>query len=385
MRRFSEKEFAPMAAPRPFPKYPSKPLKHSGGARIKINQRAFYLGKHGSPESYREYERLRLEHAKGLPPAPKLPAKSSGLTVEQLLAEFLRCEPRGANHPQIARIARACVPMIRLYGSTPADEFRANRLRATQEAMISQSWMTQEEKEKCGPWSREYINKSIERIIRVFNWGESRELLPMNTAAHLRTVESLKLFDNRVHSSPDVKPADWEKQVKPCLPWLNPVVRAMVHVQYLAGMRPGEVCTIRRCEVDTGDDIWLYTPASHKGAWRGHELVKTIGPRAQKIMAPWLMMAEPDDYIFPPAKRRNQQPCYTENGYAQAIRRACELAGVESWSPNQLRHAAGHAAELIGGKPGAAALLGHESMETTRTYTAKQRLDLAKEVAKKIG
>lgn len=374
-----------MAAPRPFPVYPPRPLKHGGGARIKINQKSYFLGKHGSPESYREYERLRLEHAKGLPPAPKLPDKSTGLTVEQLLAEFLRCEPRGANHPQIARIARACTPMIRLYGSTPAEEFRANRLRATQEAMISQSWMTDEEKDRCGPWSREYINKSIERIIRVFNWGESRELLPMNTAAHLRTVEPIRLFDKRVHSCPARKPVDWERQVKPVLPWLSPVVRAMVQVQYLAGMRPGEICTMRRCEVDTTGDVWLYTPTQHKGTWRGSELVKAIGPRAQVIMAPWLMAAEPDGYVFPPAKRRNAAPHYEENGYGQAVRRACKLAGVEMFSPYQLRHAASRAAELLGGLPASAALLGHESLETTKIYTAKQRLDLAKEVARKIG
>ena len=374
-----------MAAPRPFPAYPKNPIKSSGGARIKIAQKAYYLGRHGSPESYREYERLRLEHAKGLPPAPKLADKPNSLTVEKLLAEFLRNEPRGATHPQIQRIARACVPMLRLFGTTPADEFRANRLRAVQESMIDQRWMTDDEKKKCGPWSREYINKSIERIIRVFNWGESRELLPMNTAAHLRTVESLKLFDKRVKSCPDVKPVDWEKQVKPCLEWMNPVVRAMVQVQYLAGMRPSEVCNMRRCEVDTTGEVWLYTPTTHKGTWREHELIKAIGPRAQVIMAPWLMAAEPDGFVFPPAKRRNAATRYEENGYGQAIRRAIKLAGVEPWHAYGLRHACGHNAQLVGGLPAIAAMLGQHSLETSKIYSDKQRLDLAKEVAKKIG
>lgn len=373
-----------MTAPRPFPVYPKRPLKHSGGARIKINQRAYYLGKHGSPESYREYERLRLEHAKGTI-TPKLPSVASTLTIADLVADFLRCEPRGADHPQIQRIARSCTPMIRLYGDTPAEEFRANRLRAVQEAMIDQRWMTDEEKSKCGPWSREYINKSIERLLRVFRWGESRELLPMGTADHLKTVEPLRLFDRRVHSCPDRKPVDWEKQVVPCLPWMNPVVRAMVQVQYFAGMRPGEVCSMRRCEIETSGEVWLYRPGHHKGTWRGHDLVKAIGPRAQVVMAPWLMAAEPDGYVFPPAKRRNAARYYLENGYGQAIRRAIKLAGVDPWCPYQLRHAAGHAAQLVGGLAATAALLGQQSIETAKIYSDKHRLDLAIETAKKIG
>lgn len=374
------------AAPRPFPVYPKKGLKYGGGARIKIAGKQFYLGKHGSPESFREYERLRLEHAKG-GTVQKLRELTNTLTIEQLVAEYLRNEPRGVTNKEVQRVARACTPMLRLYGTTAAEDFRTNRLRAVQEAMIDGSWRNEDDKLRGKLWRRKYINKSIERIIRVFKWAESRELIVMGTTEHLKTLSPLKLTDKRVKNSPPREPCDWETQVKPCLPFMSPVIRAMVQVQYWAGMRPSEICAMRRFEIDQNgpDGVWLYRPTFHKSEWRGHSLVKALGPKSQEVLAPWLMAAEPEGYIFPPEKRRNAAPRYLENGYAQAIRRAVKLAGVVSWYPYQLRHAAGHAAELAGGLTGAAAFLGHHSLETTKTYTDKVRLNIAIEMAKKIG
>jgi integrase len=373
-----------MSRPKPFPIYPAKPLIHGGGARVKINGKSHYLGKYGSPESYKEYERLRAEHALGFA-MPSLPS-SLGMTVDELIAGCLKADPRGLDHPQVQRVARACVPLSRLFGPTQAGEYRANRLRATRDAMIDQRWMTDEEKEKCGPWCRNTINKAVQRIIIVFSWGESTEILPMGIAEHLRTVKPLEINDPRIFDHPDREPADWEAQVKPCLKFMAPVVRAMLTVQYHAGMRPDNVCRMRRCEIEQCEDgIWLYRPSKHKNKWRKKTLVIALGPIAQQTLAPWFMAAEPDGYIFPPAKRRNGAQYYLENGYAQAIRRAIKAAKVKPWCLYQLRHSAGHRAEEVGGLPAAAAVLGHHSLETTKIYTDKQRLKLAIETAKKIG
>ena len=54
-----------------FPRYPRK--SHTSGlARIRINNRDYYLGKFGSPESHDEYRRLMVEFASGTVPASKL-------------------------------------------------------------------------------------------------------------------------------------------------------------------------------------------------------------------------------------------------------------------------------------------------------------------------
>lgn len=372
-----------MTAPRPFPLYPKKPHKHSGGARIKIAGKIYYLGKHGSDKSYREYERLRLEHAsKGVIAFPT----AAGDTVNALVAAWLHADPRGKNHPEVERVVRACVPLCRMFGETQANEFRAVRLRALQDTMATQSWMTKEEKAKCGPWSRGYVNKNIQRVVSVFRWGESSERVPAGTTEHLKTVPMLKANDKRVKSLPPRAPVDWESQVQPCLPFLPPQVAAMVQVQYHAGLRPSEVCSMRRSEIERHEvhDVWLYRPGSHKNAHRGIGLVKVLGPQAQAAALPWLMAADPDGYVFPPMKRR-YSACYHVEGYGRAIARACIAAKVKHWSAYQLRHACRLRVTREFSLDAARAVLGHSTVTMSAQYAAGVDIETASKVARKIG
>ena len=48
-------------------------------------------------------------------------------------------------------------------------------------------------------------------------------------------------------------------------------VWAMVELQRLSGMRPGEVVTMRTCDLDTSGRVWAYTPESHKTEHHGRE------------------------------------------------------------------------------------------------------------------
>lgn len=380
------------ARPKPFPEYPRKPRRHGGGARIKVDGREHYLGQHGSDESYREYERLRTEHARGCV-QPKL-QPGSRITIAEMVARWTAAEPRGADHHEVSRVVRACVPLIRLYGPTLADEFTATRLEALREAMIDQSWLTPDERarqqagkgieRRFGRWSRGVINRAVDRIRRVFRWAERKELVPPGRWEHLKTLQSLPANDRRVKSHPKREPADWETQIKPAMAEMPPQVRAMVELQYLIGARPSEVLTMRRCEIDQTGDVWTYTPESHKNAWREQQLVKVIGPRGQIVLAPWLMAAEPEGFIFIPNRVRKNR-CYTVPGYGRAVARACRRAKVKHFFPYQIRYAAERRAEEAGGLAGAAAHLGQRQLETTKRYAELQRINLAKEIARKIG
>ena len=68
------------------------------------------------------------------------------------------------------------------------------------------------------------------------------------------------------------------------LPLLPEPVAAMVELQLLTGMRPGEVVLMRMSDVDRSGDVWLYTPEEHKNAWRGKERKVYLGPKAQEIL-----------------------------------------------------------------------------------------------------
>lgn len=375
-----------MRAPRPFPEYPRK-LDKAGRLRIKCAGRHYYLPKPiGSPASIAEYERLRLEHAAGhLQSAPHLPS-TVGLTISELIADFLRADPRGTCDKEVIAIGRACVPLERLFGATQAGEFTSLRLKALQDAMASGAWMTDGERDGR-PWGRKYCNLQLARVLRVFRWAESRELVPEGRWGHLKALPPLKRNDRRVADTAPRRPVDYEQHIRPILVHLPPPVRVMVLLQYHAGMRPSEVCSMKRSEVDQASvaGIWLYVPERHKGTWRGDDLVKTLGPICQRELLPWLMATEPSGYIFVPHKRRLGQPHYTAGGYFQAVQRACLAAGVEHFSPYQIRHAMARDARRLGGLDKARAFLGQRSIGAASKYSSEQDLEAAIELAKKIG
>ncbi len=70
--------------------------------------------------------------------------------------------------------------------------------------------------------------------------------------------------------------------------------------------------------------------------------------------------------------------------YAYAIRRACEKAGIELWSPNQLRHAAATEIRKKYSLADAKAALGHSSISTTLIY-AEACAEEAAKVMREIG
>jgi integrase len=207
----------------------------------------------------------------------------------------------------------------------------------------------------------------------------------------------------------------------------------MVELQQATGMRPGEVCIVRPCDVDRSGEVWEYKPAEHKNANREQDRIVYIGPRGQDILRPYLLRAA-DAYCFSPrdseakrlaeryAARKTPLSCgnvpgshrvrhkpmvragerYTPQSYLYAVRRACEKAfpvpveiaddpaAVEAWhhdhrwSPNQLKHAMGTRVRREFDIDAAKTLLGHSQLNTTGIY-AEQDRRRAIEVAKRIG
>jgi integrase len=82
----------------------------------------------------------------------------------------------------------------------------------------------------------------------------------------------------------------------------------MLELQWLTGMRSGEVRVMRTLDLDRTDpDCWLYRPGSdagpygrHKNAWRGQDRVVPLGPRCVEVLTPWLRPDEPTAYLFQP-------------------------------------------------------------------------------------
>jgi integrase len=367
------------------------------------NRRDMLLGKYGSPESKAAYARVIAEWQQTHGSRPVTVGKDISV-AEVLLAYWGHAEEYyvkdGKQTRQLDRIKSALKPVRELYGMAPAKDFGPLALKAVRERMIAAGWV------------RSQINLRIGCIKRAIKWAIAEELVPPAVLHGLQAVDGLRKGRSEAKESQPVLPVP-DAHVEAVLPRLTPPVAAMIRLQRLTGMRPGEVTIMRPCDIDRSGSVWEYRPESHKTEHHGHERVVYLGPQAQAVLRSFLLRAA-DAYCFSPAEaiadlqrrrhaarkskvqpsqidRRKASPKrkatdrYTARiSYAQAIRRACEAAGVPPWSPNQLRHAAATEIRRRFGLEAAQVTLGHQRADTTLVY-AQRNAALGERVAAEVG
>lgn len=394
--------------------------KASGRAVVRIDGKDFYLGEFGSEESFAEYERLigewRVSRTR-LAVRPHLLSQTAtpALTVAELLLqyrEFARgyYSKDGSPTKEYVEMGLALRPVRELFANLLARDFGPLALQAVRQHMIEQDL------------SRGVINNRIHRIKRCFRWAVSEERVPPSVYEGLRAVPGLKKYRSTARETDPVQPVP-DEDVEAVLPHVAPQVAAMIRLQRLTGMRPGEAVLMRSCEIDRTQDVWMFTPADHKNAWRGHDRQIPLGPKAQEILLPFLHKA-PSEFLFSPrdaeAHRnslrragrktpmtpsqrnrcslehpgREKRNRYDVDSYRRAIkygiirvnkiRAADGLPLIPHWFPLQIRHSRATELNESFGIEAAAVTLGHAHADTTKIY-AERNLKLAREIARKSG
>jgi integrase len=393
--------------------------KQSGQAVVTLRdaltgvRRDVLLGKFSSPVSRAEYARVVGEwEASGR----RLSAASSAavdITVAEVILAFLNYaeghySAEGRETVQFKHSLRA---LRERYGATPAQAFGPKALKAVRQVMAD------------GGLCRNVVNRSVARIKTLFKWATEEELIPGGVYAALRAVRRLPPNAPGVRHTHAVVPVFW-KDVLPAIPFCPSPVAAMLELQWLTGMRSGEVRIMRTLDLDRTDPgCWLYRPGSdqgeygrHKNAWRGQSRVVSLGPKGIAVLSPWLRDDDPAAYLFSPAhseaernakrraerqtpmtpshrrrttaskkkaRRRPPGEYYRCDGYAGAVRRACALAGI-SFHPYQLRHGRKMVVVREAGSDAARAVLGQKTIESTTHYGALD-VETAKAVMERMG
>ena len=262
----------------------------SGRAVVSLNGKDYYLGRYGSQESKAEYQRLLAEFLSG---GLQTGSAKPDLTINELAAEYLKFADgyyRKGGEPtaEPENIGLANRPLRQLYGHTLASEFGPIRLKAVRQAMIDSGLCRNE------------INKRVGKIVRMVKWGVSEELIPSSVFHGLQAVSGLRRGRSGVRESPPVKPVPLAF-VEAIQPHASRQVWAMIQLQLLTGARPGEICSMRSCDIDTKGRVWLFTPESHKTEHHDRQRRIYLGPKAIEILRPWLR-AELEAYLFSPAE-----------------------------------------------------------------------------------
>jgi integrase len=395
-------------------------------------RRDVLLGRHGTKQSKSEYARVIAEwqaQGRSLPdenPSTGVP----DISVSELLAAYWRHaesyyrDKNGEPTGEIHDLRLALRPLKEMFGELDASKFTPKALKAVRQQMVTKPIVARikvtDPKTGKRAWTekllrvglcRKLINARIHRIRRVFRWGVSEGLIDANVYVALQTVEALKAGRSAARESQPVKAVS-EALVLDTLPFLSVVIGDMVRVLMLTGMRCGELCGMKACNLDTTGAVWLFRPDRHKTEHHGHERVIAIGPRAQQIIKKYLK-PNVEAYLFSPAesvrafraKQRQErktrvqpsQVCrkkakpkrrpgdrYNAKAISHAIGRACQKHGLAPWHAHQLRHSVGTAIRRELGIDEARAVLGHSSANTTGIYA---ELDQGKavEVARKLG
>jgi integrase len=401
-------------------------------------RRDVLLGKYGTQASRQEYARVIAEwEANGR----RLPSREGGrdLTVYELALAFLRHAEQHYRHPdgtatkELPDYKLSLRPLTHLYGLTSAADFGPLALKAVRDLMVNgyQHPRHGEQVRLC----RGVVNQRVGRIRRLFRWAVENEMVPPSLLHGLQAVPGLKRGRTACRETEPVRPVP-ENLVNETLLFVTRPVRGMILVQLHTGMRPGEVCVMRACDIDMSGKVWLYRPARHKTAHHGHQRVVAIGPRAQEIVREYLTL-DTTAYLFSPRQavaeyrqkarqlrktpvqpsqrdRRKRKPRrlpgerYTTMSYGKAIRHgiemankaracdgckqrkpedrcaACQAAALPPWHPHQLRHTAATKIRKEYGLDVARVVLGHRSPAITELY-AELDTSRAADVMQRLG
>jgi integrase len=236
--------------------------KPSGQAVVTLNGKDYYLGPWMSKASRFEYDRLISEwiaNGRQMPSATSI----GEMTVSEFLVAYWNFAKgyytnNGQPTKELSCLREALRPLKRLYGHSLVHDFGPLALKSIQRALI--------DSDLC----RTHINHQVNRIRRVFKWGVENELVPSDVLHGLRAVMALKKGRTEARESEPVQPVP-DEHVDAVLPHVSRQVATMIELQRITGMRSGELVVIRPVDIDRTGDVWIYAPADHKTAYRGHE------------------------------------------------------------------------------------------------------------------
>jgi integrase len=391
-------------------------------------RRRVYLGEWNTPASKRRFREVVAAHMLRDDPAAALeaePVDADGITIVELVARFLASKEREVSASQWSLLVYSLRALSNLYGDELAASFGPVKLRRLREhleagptaAPDAEEQAEGKKRKKRRPLCRKEINRRTRRVVSLFRWAASEELVSPVVAQALATLPPLRRGRTAAPESKPITPVP-EDALKAAREHMTPMVRSMVDLQLATGMRGGEVVAMRRCDIDRsgGGSTWIYTPSDHKNAWREHMRRVPLGPRAQALLEPYLD-GDPEGFVFSPKRsederrflrrqqrqspltpsqrerdqqrrdnpRRKLLDAWTTETYRGAIHAACRRAGVPAWSPHQLRHSFEVLVERRFGVEAAAKALGHAEIGTTQHYRDKADLSVAVEIAMAIG
>lgn len=402
-----------------FPDYPKK-AHASGRAVIRVGGKDVYLaGQFNSDESREDYERKRAEcfYAQRTPAAPITSA--GNLTVGEVAHEYLRAMELDQRPKEFHRTKTAMRLLVDCYRVLPATTFGAAELEAVGRAALGERPCAFCKNGKRGEkpcktcagtgkqrWARFYVNRLLATIKACWDWAVKMRMVPVSP---LRSVRGIRKGLPGAREKPPVRAAKLD-DVRKAQAHAGQILRDMMELQYLACMRPEEVCGVRWADIATDGvvpevgklpGVWaLDCPDTYnKNGWRNQARVILFGPKAKCLLERYRHRPK-EQAIFSPREaaeadlvarsrrvhfRHDRAPGegYLVSSYSHAVKAACERAGV-ALTPLQIRHLRATEVRSKFGRDATRVVLGHHLPGVTGRY-AEADIEKAAKVMRKMG
>lgn len=345
---------------------------HPGYAMVTLGGVDVHLGRWDDPESevrYNEQVAQWLSNGRKV-----VETKGTARTVGDLCGRWVAYAAeyyqKDGEPTSEVRLSKAAADGARaLFGSLEIRDFNNTHLE-----MIQKHWIRQGA-------SRGTVNAYTTRVKAMFRWGVNQKFLDGAQWHGIAATASVGRGRMGAKDTEAVEPAS-DEQIDAVLEVAAPRLAAKIQMQRFTGMRPGEVCRMRACDIDRSGEVWVYRPKFHKTQHHGIVRSVMIGPMGQEVLRDWIDRRNPGDYLF----SQNPSKPGSPTSYHESLTNACKVAGVEAFSPNQIRHS--FATRILNTEgcdiKDAQGLLGHQHATTTARY-AKMELGRVANVAAKLG
>jgi integrase len=318
---------------------------------------------------------------------------ANGYLVESLAKDYFAhaqtiYRKGGEETSHVGQVKRAMEQLADTYGNLGADELTNPLLAKLRDAMLTDGKYPRDEKRL----TTRTVNGRLIVIKQAYKWAREAELVGKATLADVLAVAPLTEGRCKSRQTAAVRPVSRET-LDATQAVSGQGLKDMLELMWLTGMRPGEVCHIRPCDVLRLNPVWVYTPHTHKTEHKGKARKIAIGPQGQAILERYVTRSLTSycfitsACLFPdgtgPGRLTPKRPMYTDR-LIRFLWYACDKAGVDYWHPNQLRHSWATRVREAYGIEAASDGLGHSSLDMTEIY-AERGLKRAMEVAAECG
>lgn len=312
----------------------------------------------------------------------------------------------GRESPDLVRIRRLG-KFLEPYRPWPVSSFGSEELNAVVKAMLDYRYRRDGHPHKPVALTRTGINHLLKHFHRMWSWGMSREVTTFNQVQLLKDVGPLRVGRTEAMDLPRRRRIT-QQEFDAVVASTSKTIGDMLRLLWLTAMRPAEACRMRPFDIlQDKKECWLYIPGrdvsevgDHKTAYRQRLRVIPLAAQAQEILVPRIKddpsskqcIFRPIDGMkefmetrhagrITPMNEGNvpsDHPMivvgeqYGTNALRQALLRACERAGVEAFTPYDLRRTAATRIRAGLGKEATATLLGHASSSTTEIYLLEE-------------